>query len=305
MSYVLLTLGLIAAAPFLREALRPAMSARVRETAPGQFADLPQGRTHYRWLGADTGPVAVCIHGLTTPSPVWDGVAGTLGQMGYRVLVYDLFGRGYSDRPGGAQDVAFFTRQLGDLLEDQGVTGDITLLGYSMGAVIAPSFAADHPARVRRMILLAPAGIGHDLGPAPRLMANTGLLGTWVMLLVYGRSMRRALMAERAQPGADTAMIDTQIAQLRYRGYLPAVLRSLRGALDTRMETTHRQIHAAGIPTHAIWAEADEVIPSAGRDTLADWNPAAKQVTVPGAGHALPYTHVAEVSAIIRQHLAP
>ena len=129
MSWVLAILAVIAAAPFLREAARPRMGARARRDAPGSFVTLSQGVTHYRWLGARTGPVAVCVHGLTTPSPVWEAAAETLGQLGYRVLVYDLYGRGYSDRPRGTQDADFFARQLSDLLEDQGIEGAITLLG--------------------------------------------------------------------------------------------------------------------------------------------------------------------------------
>ncbi|MFX0546317.1 alpha/beta fold hydrolase [Roseovarius sp. S1116L3] len=274
-----------------------------RRDAPGEFADLSQGRVHYRWLGAEAGPVAVCVHGLTTPSPVWEAIAETLGDMGYRVLIYDLYGRGYSDHPRGAQDVAFFTRQLSDLLADQNVTGDITLFGYSMGGIIAPSFAAENPSMIRRLVLLAPAGIGHDLGPASRLMANTGLLGTWAMLAFYGRSMRRALTAERGQPSGVPGIVDMQIAQLRYRGYLPAVLSSLRGALDTNTEAVHRKLAEAGLPLLVIWAEKDEVIPIDGRGALAEWNAAALQEVVAEAGHALPYSHDAEVARILRHHL--
>jgi pimeloyl-ACP methyl ester carboxylesterase len=304
MTAALLILALIAMAPFLREAARPPMSRRARRDAPGQFAELSQGTTHYRWLGAEDGPVAVCVHGLTTPSFVWERVAEALGRMGYRVLVYDLYGRGYSGRPRGAQDCAFFARQLSDLLEDQDVRGDITLLGYSMGGIIAPAFAAQHPGMIRQLVLLAPAGIGHDLGPASRLLAQTGLFGTWAMLSVYGRSMRRALEVERGQPSGVPGIVDMQIAQLRHRGFLPAVLSSLRGALDADMEEAHRAVAGAGIPVLAIWAETDEVIPVAGRDTLAGWSPGALQEVVPEAGHALPYSHDSAVSELLTRHLS-
>jgi pimeloyl-ACP methyl ester carboxylesterase len=303
MTIAVMILAVLALCPFLREAIRPRMSSRARKNAPGSFAQLPQGATHYRWLGADEGPVAVCVHGLTTPSFVWDSIARGLGKMGYRVLVYDLYGRGYSDRPRGAQDCAFFTRQLSDLLADQGIAGDITLLGYSMGGTIAPTFAAERPGMIRQLILLAPAGLGHDLGPASRLLAQTGLLGSWAMLSVYGRSMRRALDKERSQSSSVPGIVDMQIAQLRHRGFLPAVLSSLRGALDTDMEETHRTVAKADIPVLVIWAEKDDVIPVAGRETLAEWNPGARQNVVPGAGHSLPYTHDSDVIEILGAQL--
>ncbi len=305
MIVTIMLLLLLTLCPFLREAIRPRMGARARDEAPGSFTQLSQGITHYRWLGAGDGPVAVCVHGLTTPSFVWDPIAKGLGEMGYRVLVYDLYGRGYSDRPRGAQDCVFFTRQLIDLLADQGVTEGITLLGYSMGGTIAPTFAAERPGMVRHLVLLAPAGLGHDLGPASRLLAQTGLLGSWAMLSVYGRSMRRALEKDRSQKSSVPGIVDMQIGQLRHRGFLPAVLSSLRGALDADMEEAHRTVAQAGIPTLAIWAEQDEVIPVAGRETLEAWNPAAQQKVVPGADHSLPYTHDAEVIKILAAHLAP
>ncbi len=303
MTIALAILVIFALAPFLREAARPRMSRRARKDAPGDFAELSQGVTHYRWLGAREGPVAVCVHGLTTPCFVWNPIAEGLGQMGFRVLVYDLYGRGYSDRPRGVQDCAFFVRQLSDLLADQKISGDITLLGYSMGATIAPTFAAQRRDMLRQMVLLAPAGLGHDLGPASRLLAQTGLFGSWAMLSVYGRSMRRALDAERGQKASVPGIVDMQIAQLRHRGFMPAVLSSLRGALDTDMEDAHRTVADGNLPVLAIWGSEDEVIPIAGRETLADWNPAAQQEVVAGADHSLPYTHDGEVIAILGTHL--
>ena len=53
------------------------------------------------------------------------------------------------------------------------------------------------------------------------------------------------------------------------------------------------------IPTLAIWGETDDVIPLAGRDLLTVLNPAARNVVIPGAGHTLAYTHVAEVAQVM------
>ena len=66
----------------LAERLRRPMDDIARGNAPGQFAELSQGRTHYRWDGAVRGPVIVCIHGLTTASYVWDPLVPRLALMG-------------------------------------------------------------------------------------------------------------------------------------------------------------------------------------------------------------------------------
>lgn len=302
MSWLWALLAALILGPFAREALRTPVK-RLRKGANGQFAALPQGITHYRWQGDTGGPIAVCVHGLTTPSPVWDRVAGGLVAQGYRVLSYDLYGRGLSDRPGGAQDDTFFIRQLSDLLADQGVTGPVTLLGYSMGGAIAPAFAAAHPAQVRELVLIAPAGLGHDLGPASRVIANSGLFGAWLMQLVYARSYRQGCEAERAMPGAVTEIIDLQIAQLGIRGFLPAVRASLRGILDYPLADAHRTIAGVGIPTLAIWGADDEIIPLDGQDILQSYNPDAINVVIPDADHTLTYTATPAVLDALNTHL--
>ena len=107
----------ILAAPFIIEWRRIPMDAQARADAPGEFAELSNGITHYQFHGPVDGPLVVCVHGLTTPSFVYEGLAKRLMERGYRVLVYDHYGRGYSDRPKGDQDRAFFVSHLEELLE--------------------------------------------------------------------------------------------------------------------------------------------------------------------------------------------
>lgn len=290
----------VATAPFLRERLRPRMDADARRNAPGDFAELSRGLTHYRWFGPARGPVAVCVHGLTTPSFIWGPIAEGLGAMGFRVLVYDLYGRGYSDRPGGPQDSAFFVTQLEDLLETQGVEDDITLLGYSMGGAIATAFAGLYPERLRQLVLIAPAGMGHDLGPVARLVTEHDWLGKWLMLAFYPRSFRRATEAERAMQSRIDNAVDLQQAELRWRGFIPAVLQSMRGMLSENLEDDHRELSRQDVPVLAIWAREDEVIPISGMGRLAEWNRIARHEVIEGAGHALAYTHPDEVLHAMR-----
>lgn len=292
--------ALVVVWPFLREARKPKMDATARRDAPGAFVELARGTTHYRWLGGARGPVAVCVHGLTTPSFVWEPIARGLGRLGFRVLVYDLYGRGYSDRPRGPQDAPFFVAQLADLLESQGVEDDITLLGYSMGGAIAASFAATYPEKLRQMVLLAPAGMGHDLGPIVQLVKERRWLGGWLMHLMYGRSFRHGTEAERDLPSSIEGVVDLQQRELEFRGFVPAVMASFRGFLDENLEEEHREISREDIRVLAIWGREDEVIPITGMGKLAEWNRTARHEVIEGAGHALAYSHTDEVLHAMR-----
>ena len=303
MIWLLGFLIVLGVAPYLVESRHKVMSTEARKTAPGEFVTLSRGITHYHWIGPLRGPVAVCVHGLTTPSFVWHGLARGLAALGYRVLIYDLYGRGYSDRPRGRQDRAFFVGQLEELLADQGVEEDFTLIGYSMGGVIATMFAAAHPDRVRHLVLIASAGLDFNPGRIGRLVTRIPVLGDWLMLLGYERNQRRAITAERNQPGASDSMATLQLAELTYRGYIPAVLASMRGVLGADLAPELRDLHRAGLPILAIWGRKDDLIPLTSMGRLAEVSRSAKQEIVEDAGHGLVITHTKSVLDALRETL--
>lgn len=287
--------ALPAALPLLREAVRQPVAQRRRGSSAG-FAGITGARTRFDWHGPSNGPVTVCIHGLTTPSFVWDALLPVWTAMGNRVLTYDLFGRGLSDRPRGRQDADYFCSQLSALLADQGVSGPIRLCGYSMGGAIATAFAARNRDRIHRMTLLAPAGMGHELGALVNRAARLPVLGDWAFHMGFPGHHRRTSRAEPA-PRAIPDLPARLVAEVSRRGYVGSVLSSLRGILAHPMEDEHRAIAAAGLPVTAIWGDTDAVIPLACRDVLRGWNPAARHAVVYGAGHGLTFTHPEAVLA--------
>jgi pimeloyl-ACP methyl ester carboxylesterase len=290
--------GAVAVAPFAREAMRRPVEA-FRDRAPGAFAKLSQGVTHYRWSGPEGGPVIVLVHGLTTPSFVWREVEPKLIDAGFRLLSYDLYGRGFSDRPGGAQDAGFFLRQLEDLLQDQQVEDGFGLVGYSMGGAIGTAFAAAHPGRTRWMTLIAPAGIEHALGAAGRATGLPDVVGKWMMLALFPGKFRAGVEAERGAPGVPEEVTQGQLDQIERRGYIPAVRASLRGILAETREAEHREVARQGLPVGAIWGDEDATIPIAAKAVMQGWNPGARHEVVAGAGHTLAITHADQVARFI------
>jgi len=286
--------------PLVCELRRTPLSNALRDTAPGQFADLTRGRTHYQWFGPEDGDVLVCVHGLTTPSFVWGGLIPDLVAMGYRVLTYDHYGRGFSDRPRGLQDNAFFTGHLTELLDHLEIGDDITLMGYSMGGSVSATWAADNPDRLRQLILLAPAGMGHDLGRTAELVARFPILGDWVFHMAYPKQFREGVARERGLPSAIPDIYDLQLQELHRRGFLRAVLSSLRGMLSQQLRREHQVVHQSKVPVTAIWGADDTVIPIGCKTTLEQWNPRSEQAVIAGAGHGLAYTHVNDVISAIK-----
>ncbi len=297
-----LLLAVLAALPIWVERRRIAVGEGLRRTAPGGLADLTGGITHYRWHGPPGGPVVVLIHGLTTSSYVWDGLLRELTAAGMRCLTYDLFGRGLSDRPPTPQTRSFFVRQLRELLQDQGIDGEVMLIGYSMGGSIATVFAAEEPERVERLVLLAPAGLVHNPPPFAEFCRRVPYLGDWVMTLFGGWEARRQLDPAQASSVADIAA--RQAAETRTQGYLRSVLSSRRHLLADRLDEEHAEIRRMFVPTLAIWGEVDTAIPARALGELARVNRDARQVVIPGAGHGLVHTHPREVAEAIRGFIA-
>lgn len=301
--FLAVLLVILISAPFAIEARRKPMGPEARRQAPGELIELSRGVTHFQWHGPVRGPIAVCVHGLTTPSFVWQGLVPGLTAMGYRVLTYDLYGRGYSDRPQNPQTADFFVSQLEELLAAQDITEDITLIGYSMGGAISTSFAAKHPHRVRHLVLLASAGMLLSTDRMAKYIRKTPIIGDWLMMAFFPTRHRTAAEAERDLPSSIPHIVDLQQRELDYRGFVRSVLSSLRNLLARDQHSEHKTIYRAGIPVLAIWGRQDSVIPIRAMGMLTEWSRTTRQEVIEEAGHSLAYTHSDEIIQILQERL--
>jgi len=106
------------------------------------------------WEGKGT-PI-LCVHGLTANCRCWDLLASSLSPR-HKVLAMDLRGRGLSDSPPSGYSVENHCKDILALMDDQGLERPV-LMGHSLGAFISLVFAAKHPQRVDRLILVDGGG---------------------------------------------------------------------------------------------------------------------------------------------------
>ena len=140
-----------------------AIDAMARAGAPGRFVALSHGITHYDIAGPDSGRTVVLVHGFSVPYYIWDSTVVALSQTGHRVIRYDLYGRGLSNRPDVRYDGALYRAQLNELLDSLRVTGPVDLAGLSFGGFVTANFVAHFPARVRTLTLVDPMSAGASL----------------------------------------------------------------------------------------------------------------------------------------------
>lgn len=270
-----------------------------RTGAPGDFVGLSEGVTHYRLEGPEAGPVILCVHGLTTPSYVFDGMVPALVAKGYRVLRFDLYGRGYSDRPSGAYDADRYVDQAFDLLDALGIEGPVTAMGYSMGGCIVTAMAEEEPSRIKRLVLLAPGGLGHDLGRFMEWCAKVPVLGDLAFQIAGGWVLRSEADAGKPKDSTVPNITDRIKEETWTKGYMPAVLSSLREMLAVDQAAAHGAISAQDIPVMAVWGSEDTAIPIAAKARLEAANPNARHVVIEGAGHDIPYANTDAVLAAL------
>ncbi len=104
----------------------------------------------HEWPGE--GPAIVCIHGLTANHTCFASVADVLTPA-YRLIAYDLRGRGESDKPAHGCSLQIHCQDLGNLLDHYGLKKAI-IMGHSLGAHIGLVFAVRAPRRVSKLVLM-------------------------------------------------------------------------------------------------------------------------------------------------------
>jgi pimeloyl-ACP methyl ester carboxylesterase len=121
----------------------------------------------HEWPGK--GPAVVCVHGLTANHTCWASIADILSP-DYRVIAYDLRGRGDSDKPERGYSLQIHCKDLADLLDGLNLKRAV-IAGHSLGAHIGLAFAVTFPRRVSKLVLVdggidVRPGILDSLAPA-------------------------------------------------------------------------------------------------------------------------------------------
>ncbi|MEE8444594.1 MAG: alpha/beta fold hydrolase [Alphaproteobacteria bacterium] len=291
-------IAVVAAAPFVigdGETLNLGAAERKRHNIT--TVKLSHGEVAYGLYGPRAPGLVVLVHGFSTGSIVWEPTVPALNAAGLRVLTYDLYGRGFSDRPDVAYDRALFDRQLVELLDRLGEKR-VDLVGLSMGGAIAVNFAVKHPERVRRLALISPAGMRRRRSVMVRLAAAPGV-GEWVMTALGDLSLpaltRRAFHDKaKAEP-----FMEKFKGQMRYRGYKRALLSTLRHDMLRDMTEEYRALGRQKRKVLLIWGRTDAIAPFAHSEQIRTLVPGIEFHAIANAGHISHYERPEMVNQLL------
>ncbi|MGV9823423.1 alpha/beta fold hydrolase [Nocardia xishanensis] len=248
------------AAPAYARRERTRMDSATRTRAPGAFAELRAGTTHYELSGPPDGPPVVLIPGATLGMWIWDGLFERLIGAGYRVLRYDLLGRGFSDRPQRVYDYDLFEEQLSELLTAVGLDRPVHLLGLAFGGPIAGRFALRHSERVRGLTLMAPDGFGVTMSRGQRMML-TPLVGSYIFHLTGSRILEGRLIQYSNDARVVERVRAKYVPELDFKGFKRALLSSIKHAPIHDARSLYSRVTESGTPIQVVWGRDDKVTP--------------------------------------------
>jgi len=169
------------------------------------------------------------LHGISTACHTLHPLATALAARGCRVLLFDLFGRGFSDGVGDLpHDARLYTTQALLALASSPLswTGDdaCDVVGYSMGGGVAVHLAAALPRMVRSLVLLAPAGLirPESFGRLTRFVFAGGLVPERLLAALTRRRLRdpiarstKKAQLQQQQAAANAAAVPAETAPRR------------------------------------------------------------------------------------------
>lgn len=260
-------------------------------TAPGDMVPVGPWRLHVRDSGPKDAPAVLMLHGFGASLHTWDDWAKSLSD-DHRVIRLDLPGHGLSEPDPAGDYTDERSLQLVIALMDQLGVARASIVGHSIGGRMAWRFAASHPQRTDKLVLVAPDGFaspGFEYGKAAEVPAVLGL-----MRYVMPRSVLRMNLAPAyANPAALTDEVTTRYHDLMLApGARNAMLMRLQQTVLTDPRPMLASITA---PTLLVWGAADAMIPAANAQDYLRAVKGSRLATFPGVGH-LPQEEAAQAS---------
>jgi pimeloyl-ACP methyl ester carboxylesterase len=252
-------------------------------TRPG---DRGEGRLRY--LSGGTGAPLVLLHTVRTQAEHFRHLI-PLVQGRYTVYALDLPGMGYSQIVAGASYAEPAMRAAVKRLVEQLDLRDVTLLGESMGAVLALATAADLPERVRQVVAVNPYDYAGGIARSSLLarLIVSGVLAPGIGPILARQEpkpiMRAILKGGVADPNALREDYLEELLKVGRRPGYPAVARAVYANLPSLIAARSRYTEVSA-PVHLVYGEHDWSRTS-DREANRRLLPAAEFTQVTNTGH--------------------
>ncbi len=272
----------------------------LRAKAGGNFVALKNGITHYELSGPDTGRPVVLVHGSLLPLWTWDKQVEMLDSAGFRVLRYDEFGRGFSDRPHVDYSVDMYCDQLIQLLDTLGVRKPVSLVGISFGCVIIAVYAARFPDRIDRMVFIAP--VVNPLSDFAKVIAKSSIGASFVKGQLK-KQVTGDIQGTLLARGMSNRYADMFVEQASIKGFQASVISFFRNGAVTDLRPYYQKTGKSVHNVMLIWGDHDKTVRKSNVTAFTKEIPQARVEIIKNAGHLAPFEATDRVNELLGDFL--
>ena len=278
----------------------PAAELEAKYARPdSRFIELDGVRMHY--LDEGTGPVVMLLHANFSNALDWDPWADALEDQ-YRVIRFDMTSHGLTGPDPGGDYSQARTLQLMEAFIAALKLDDLTLAGTSLGGTLAIHYAAKHPDRVQRLILLSPGSLE---GKERRARGGVPRVG-YVLKYILPRALPEFMLSSGfGDPAAlPESLVDRWYDLWRRDGQREAQLDRLSQYQAGDIEGRIRSLR---VPVLLLWGELNTTAKfsqaATFRELLRD-TPSLTFIPYPGLGHMALQEDGARMARDVRAWLA-
>ena len=254
----------------------------VVEAVPeGKYVDVGGGITmHYHEAGSGDRGVILFAHGSGPGASGWSNFKGNypfLAEHGYRTIVPDTMGYGYSTKPeDGAFSLDDVAAQYKALLDALGVDRAI-VVGNSQGGAIAITMAINYPKLVDKLVLMAPGG----LETRETYMQMEGIKAMLRVLYKEGISKETIRKIFTLQLH-DESKITDEVIEERYQ---VAMTQHKDNIARIRVANQEDRLSEIQCPVLCFWGADDKFCPASGAPKIASACPDSRTMLIGNCGH--------------------
>jgi len=294
-----------------RRTLEMSAPSDVMERVSESYADVNGVRLHYAEAGS--GPLVVLLHGFPEFWYSWRRQIPALVDAGYHVVAIDMRGYNLSGKPKGrrAYRAQTLAADIAGLIDHFGVE-NAHVVAHDWGAPVAYATAMEHPASVRRLVILN--------GPHPaRMLAALRtvrqLRKSWYvfffqipaiperLLAANGFAIARRSLREQAPRAFSDAEIERYVEAWSQPGALTAMLNYYRAAVCQSPRKARARMRPIDIPVLVSWGERDAYLGSELARPEPRWVPDVRVERLPEATHGVQHCAPERVNELLIEFL--
>lgn len=277
------------------------LDKKVRSNSEGEYINLVNGWTYYEYNETTQKELIILIHGGgIAGTHVWKKTKYHLLEDGFDVLSYDLFGRGYSDRPQIKYSPEMLLGQFEELLDSLNIDRHFHVISLSLGAMIAVDYANKNPDKVKSLIFIDPILQG-NYRPSPLL--NIPILSNFIMTTYW---YPRAVENQRKE-FVNMESFEEYAIHLNYfmnfKGYKYVNYSTWMHTLQIDYIPDLTKLGKKAVEMLLIYGQQDPYFPKKGIEIYSKAAPNMRYIEIPQTGHMPHYEKPEKVNKEINNFL--